>query len=195
MKRIFFIVLCAAISASGCNKKQTNVASADDAITVTPQSDGNGGNDAAVASPSIQAAEGELKELLLVLQRVHFPLDASTLTEPAKAALVDASNRLKEMTDITLAVEGHTDSRGTNEYNMSLAERRAQTVVKYLSNLGVDESRLAIASFGEENPMADGSGDVVNAKNRRVDFRLKQGNIEFVLEEGALVDDDGNPIQ
>ncbi|MBN2344347.1 MAG: OmpA family protein [Deltaproteobacteria bacterium] len=195
MKKMILVALCTVFAVIGCKKDQPQTATADDAANGAGyESDGKGGEGASVESSNVQTATGEMRELLLVLHRVHFPLDTSTLTEAARDALEEASVQLKKMTDITLAVEGHTDERGTNEYNMSLAERRAQTVVSYLENLGVDPARLQIASFGEEKPMEAGSGELANAKNRRVDFRLKQGDVEFVLEEGELVDDEGNPL-
>ncbi|MBN2528491.1 MAG: OmpA family protein [Deltaproteobacteria bacterium] len=194
MKRVLFVVLCTLVAAAGCNKNQPQVVTADDAITVDPNDGKDKGDGNVETKPQVKAAEGEMKELLLVLQRVHFPMDTSTLTEPARLALMEASEKLKAMPEISLAVEGHTDARGTNEYNMSLAERRAQTVVKYLSSLGVEKERLDIAAYGEEKLLASGGGEVVNAQNRRVDFRLKQGNIEFVLQEGPLVDDHGKVI-
>ena len=193
MKKIFFVALCTALSVVGCKKDQTPVVTADDAITITPEPEPV--KEPEVAAPQVKPAEGEMKELLLVLYRVHFPFDSSTLTESARNALVDASEKLKAMPDVILAVEGNTDLRGTNEYNMSLGERRAQTVFNYLVNLGVDQSRMEIMSYGEENPIAAGAGERVHAQNRRVDFRLKQGNIEFVLEDSPLLDDQGNLLE
>lgn len=195
-KRLFLLVLSTIFVVVGCKKDQPKAASADDvAPAANYESDGTGGEDANVdKEESVQKATGELKELLLVLQRVHFPLDTTKLTSSAKDALTEASVKLQQLPTVALAVEGHTDERGTNEYNMSLAEKRAQTVVNYLENLGIERARLSIASFGEEKLMDAGSGTIANAKNRRVDFRLKQGDIEFVLEEGDLVDDDGNAI-
>jgi peptidoglycan-associated lipoprotein len=193
MKKVLFIVLCATVSVVGCKKEQTPVATAEEAITLTPVEEEKSDNN--VKPVQVQPAQGEMKELLLVLHRVHFPFNTSTLTEPARNALVDAAAKLGEMQEVALVVEGHTDVRGTNEYNLSLSERRAQTVVNDLTNLGVKSDRLTITSFGEENPIASGRGELANAQNRRVDFRLRQGNIEFVLEEGPLVDDDGNLLK
>jgi peptidoglycan-associated lipoprotein len=193
MKKVLFIMLWATIAVAGCKKEQTPVATAEDAITVTPN---EGGQDEANVKPvQVVKAEGEMKQLLLVLHRVHFSFDTSTLTEPARRALVEASEKLQEMPDVALVVEGHTDIRGTNEYNLSLSERRAQTVVNYMANLGVEPDRLSITSFGEERPLVAGTGELTNAQNRRVDFRLRQGNIEFALEEGTLLDDHGKELK
>ena len=143
---------------------------------------------------SVDAADEHMKALLLALQRVHFGFDTDTLTDAGKQALSEAAEKLTLLPEVALYVDGHTDDRGTTEYNMSLAERRAQAVVKYLKNLGIEAERLNIVSFGEETPAASGHSDIDNAKNRRVEFRIMRGDIQFILEDGELVDDAGQPI-
>jgi peptidoglycan-associated lipoprotein len=132
--------------------------------------------------------------LLLALKRVHFAFDSSILESNSKRALDDAAEKLRSMTEVDLYVDGHTDERGTTEYNMSLGERRARTVVDYLKSSGVETNRLSIVSFGEEKPMANGAGEREYALNRRVEYRLMRGKVQFVLEEGDLIDDDGSPL-
>ena len=187
MKNIVWILGLLMLTVSACKKNQPAAATAEEAAAPTPPP----------ASPEVkqtQVAEGEIKELMLALKRVHFPFDASTLTTDAKAALDEAAEKLRSMTDIELYVDGHTDDRGTTEYNMSLGERRAETVVNYLNNSGIEKNRLTVVSFGEEKPLASGSSAVAKAENRRVDFRLMKGDIQFVLEDSTLVGDDGKPL-
>lgn len=186
MKKSIIIIGLLMVTLSACKKNQPEPVAADQAAPAP-----------APAAPEVkqtEVAKGDMLDLLLALKRVHFPFDTTTLTDDSKTALDEASEKLRAYLDIELYVDGHTDERGTTEYNMSLGERRAKAVVDYLANSGIDKSRLTIVSFGEEKPLATGSGDVVNAQNRRVDFRLMKGNIQFVLEENSLVGDDGKPI-
>lgn len=68
---------------------------------------------------------------------------------------------------MSVTVEGHTDARGTPEYNVALGERRAQSVQKYLENLGVAAGQLSVVSYGEEKPVDAGNTEDAFAKNRR----------------------------
>ena len=70
-----------------------------------------------------------------------------------------------------LIIEGHTDSRGTVEYNLSLGERRAESAKSFLVDLGIDSSRLTTISYGEERPVAYGSGESNWSQNRRVELK------------------------
>ena len=67
-------------------------------------------------------------------------------------------------------IEGHCDQRGSNEYNLSLGERRANSVKKMMVSMGIPASRLTIVSFGEEKPLVQGDSEEAMAKNRRANF-------------------------
>ena len=69
-------------------------------------------------------------------------------------------------------IEGHTDERGSIEYNLALGQRRAQSVKNYLVELGIDPSRLPTMSYGEERPAMEGSDEAAWEKNRRAEFVL-----------------------
>jgi peptidoglycan-associated lipoprotein len=185
MKYLFLCAICCAALFSGCSRKQnTTLASSDDASQSAGQ-------------PKVtqkEVAKCDLKDLLLALKRVHFPFDSTTLVDSARRSLEQAAVKLIAYPEVSLYVDGHTDERGTTEYNMSLGERRANIVVDFLRRWGVDSSRLNIVSFGEEHPLASGTDTRSHAINRRVDFRLMRGSIEIVLEQGDLVDDDGKPL-
>lgn len=140
-------------------------------------------------------AEGELREVLIILRRVHFPFDSDELTEDARAALAEAGPKLARHPDVRLYVDGHADQRGTEEYNVALGERRARVVADYLTRMGVGNEQLHVVSFGEGRPLVDQESDEAMAKNRRVDFRLMRGDVRLVVEEGPLVDDRGQPLE
>jgi peptidoglycan-associated lipoprotein len=80
-------------------------------------------------------------------------------------AKVLAADRKRHM-----AVEGHTDDRGSSEYNLALGQRRAEAVVKSLTLLGVDQSQLEAVSFGKERPAVQGEDEAAWAKNRRAEL-------------------------
>ena len=70
-------------------------------------------------------------------------------------------------------IEGHCDERGTNEYNISLGERRAKATMNYLISQGVAQSRVSIISYGEERPVCTDHNEACWAKNRHAHFLVK----------------------
>ena len=66
-----------------------------------------------------------------------------------------------------MLIEGHTDEKGTPEYNIALGERRAKAVAKYMQNLGVDATQLSVVSYGEEKPADPNHSEDAFSKNRR----------------------------
>lgn len=84
--------------------------------------------------------------------------------------MADNARALSERPEAVIKIEGHCDERGTDEYNMALGERRAQTARDYLVNYGVDLSRIQIISYGESRPIDPGHGEEAWTKNRRDDF-------------------------
>jgi peptidoglycan-associated lipoprotein len=101
---------------------------------------------------------------------VFFALDATDLTEEARAALQKNADWMKKWTTTKVMVEGHADSRGTNEYNLALGERRADTVRDYLVSLGVATDRVTIVSKGEEQPFCTEENEACWQQNRRGHF-------------------------
>lgn len=147
------------------------------------------------ATPAATApATGAMRDVLLSLRRVHFPLDSVTLPEASREALAAAAEGLRAHPDVSLSVEGHADERGTDEYNLALSDRRARVVVDYLVRMGVAESRLRILPRGEHAPLLQGTDPFALAKNRRVEFRAEAGGVELRLEDGVPVDDAGRPL-
>lgn len=104
------------------------------------------------------------------LGTVYFEYDQARLTDTARKQLAANAEWIKGNPGATIQVEGHTDSRGSIEYNLSLGERRARSVKAYLATLGIENPRLTIISFGEEKPLDSGDGESAFAKNRRANF-------------------------
>ncbi|MFL5271783.1 MAG: OmpA family protein [Anaeromyxobacteraceae bacterium] len=104
------------------------------------------------------------------LTRVSFAFDSSALDEPAMQSLRDDARCLQQRRAAALVIEGHCDERGTTSYNIALGAKRAETVKRYLSDLGV-ATRIETVSFGKELPAAQGTGEAVWSKNRRAELK------------------------
>jgi peptidoglycan-associated lipoprotein len=98
---------------------------------------------------------------------VHFDYDNALLSIDTIEILKTHAKYLNKNTKSTLLIAGHTDRRGTPEYNIALSERRAKSVKKHFNNMGVAESRLSIVSYGEEKLAANGHNDKAHKANRR----------------------------
>jgi len=109
----------------------------------------------------------------VVFPNVAFRFDSAELTELGKGEVYLAAQRLKEKANITIAIEGHTDDVGSNEYNERLGLRRAETVMKELASLGVDPGKMSAASLGETKPLIGQETSWARAVNRRVEFQVK----------------------
>lgn len=109
----------------------------------------------------------------LMSEEIYFEYDKAVLTEKAKDLLSQAGDILAKEPKLWVEVEGHTDERGTEAYNLSLGGKRAQSVVEYLVNYGVAADRLKSVSFGEEKPKVEGVSEEAHAQNRRAAFNVK----------------------
>ena len=109
----------------------------------------------------------------LVFPAVAFAFNSASLTDLGKGQVYLAAQRLKEKADITVAIEGHADARGGNEYNQKLGLARAETVMNELASLGVDRSRMSTVSLGENKPAVGMDSAWAYAVNRRVEFQVK----------------------
>jgi OOP family OmpA-OmpF porin len=108
---------------------------------------------------------------LLTLRGINFGFDKAKLTDDAKLILERAVIVLKESDAIIkVRIEGHTDSRGTEEYNSVLSQKRAEAVETYLISRGVADERLIPVGMGENYPVASNLTDEGRSENRRVDF-------------------------
>lgn len=106
----------------------------------------------------------------LVLRGVHFDFDKYNLRPEAKPILDEAAKILNENPELSVEVQGYTDSIGTDAYNLALSDRRANTVKDYLVSQGVAASRLTVEGFGEADPVATNDTEEGRAQNRRVEL-------------------------
>lgn len=103
---------------------------------------------------------------------VYFAFDDYSLDSSSQAQLNKLNEYLKANGKAVVQVEGHTDERGSVEYNLALGQRRAQSAKNYLVQLGTDASRLPTISYGEERPAVEGADESAWSKNRRDEFVL-----------------------
>ncbi len=157
------LLVVAGCESSGDETASTNAGGTTSATA--PESGGNGG----VSSKEMAGPKPGTQEDLAVNvgDRVYFAFDKFDLSPEARATLQKQAVWLRRYPSVTVTVEGHTDERGTREYNLALGERRANAVRDYLAALGVDVSRIKTISYGKERPVALGSNEEAWAKNRR----------------------------
>jgi peptidoglycan-associated lipoprotein len=105
-------------------------------------------------------------------QPVFFAFDSSEIDGPAQQALNANAEIMKKYPTWVVTIEGHTDERGTAEYNLALGERRAMAARTYLVSLGLSGDRLRTVSYGKEFPFDPGHDEAAWAKNRRAQFVL-----------------------
>jgi peptidoglycan-associated lipoprotein len=101
---------------------------------------------------------------------VFFDYDQSTIRDDGRGTLQRNAEYLKRWPSTRVSVEGHADSRGTNEYNLALGERRAAAVREYLVSLGIDGGRMVTISRGEETPQCTEENETCWQRNRRGHF-------------------------
>lgn len=138
------------------------------ACQTAPENTGAAANTGAATTTQAGPTPGSEQDLVQnVGDRVFFAFDKSDLSSEARATLDRQVAWLKKYPQVKVTIEGHTDDRGTREYNLALGERRANAVKKYLIAAGVDAARINTISYGKERPAVVGTGEAVWAQNRR----------------------------
>ncbi len=117
-------------------------------------------------------ANGCALDQRFVLRGVKFEFDSDKLTAQAKLILNDVADTLAAYPGVKVEVQGHTDSLGTDAYNLGLSERRSIAVKRYLTGRGVAGGGLNPVGYGEAAPIADNSTETGQEENRRVEFRV-----------------------
>ncbi|MDP3015629.1 MAG: peptidoglycan-associated lipoprotein Pal [Deltaproteobacteria bacterium] len=115
--------------------------------------------------------EGEVFESSL-LKPIFFDYDKYDIRPADTEILKGNSALLKKFPNVKIQIEGHCDERGTNEYNLALGERRANSTKKYLTSLGITADRVSTISYGEEKPMDPAHNEEAWTKNRRAHFLI-----------------------
>lgn len=106
------------------------------------------------------------------LKRIHFDFDKYFIREDMRPTLEENASWLLKFPSIVITIDGHCDERGTEEYNMALGEKRAESAKKYLMNLGVPGERMKTVSYGKIKPLVKGVDEESYFKNRRDEFTI-----------------------
>lgn len=140
----------------------------DDSVSTVVHADGD----------DLAGLSAEVRSALEALQRegmiVYFDYDSSRISSEALALLTSHARFASRFSRLAIRLEGHTDERGSREYNEGLGERRAQAVKQALALQGITEGRMLTVSYGEERPAEMGSGESAWSKNRRVELRYSR---------------------
>lgn len=110
----------------------------------------------------------------LIRLNVKFDFDKSDIKDEYTSQILEAVQFLRDNQTYKVVVEGHTDAKGTNEYNYGLSQRRAQKVAMALKNEGIANKRIITKSFGETAPIASNKTKEGRAQNRRVDINFNK---------------------
>jgi peptidoglycan-associated lipoprotein len=106
---------------------------------------------------------------------IYFDLDSDALTDADRASLDAKIVILNASAGVKIRVAGHTDERGSDEYNLALGQRRAVAAKRYLTQHGVPDAVIDVISYGEEHPALDGHDEAAWSKNRRDEFEITAG--------------------
>jgi peptidoglycan-associated lipoprotein len=174
MKRIHMIaIVLASLGLVACQKpaqtrpEETVVAPAESAGAATASGIGAEG-----AAPAATPLTPQQQALAALKQKsvVYFEFDSSEIRDEYLPVVASHASYLVKYPAARVRLEGHTDERGSREYNIGLGERRAQTVRRALLAQGVAEAQVTTVSYGEERPAVEGSDEAAYAQNRRVEF-------------------------
>lgn len=163
------LILMSAVALSGCPKKPQTLPESTGAPTDTgAATSGTTGSD--VSGSEMNADQRAIEALKQVGTIIYFDYDRADI-KPEYVPIVTAHAKfLGDNPARKLRLEGHSDERGSREYNIGLGERRAQSVRRALLLQGVRETQLTSVSYGEERPAVQGSDESAYAKNRRVEL-------------------------
>jgi len=184
IKKSALICLATALCCAGCAKhemvKQDQMIPA--ASTLPERSAAPSGASSNVAKPVLKdtsitgssikesPAEGEaLKGAAsqASLSNILFDFNSYTLSPAAREILTKNAAILQRKGNVKIRIEGHTDELGSDDYNLSLGEKRAKAALNYLESMGIRSDRLSVISYGKEKPASPGHDDDARAKNRR----------------------------
>lgn len=171
-KMLFSAILLGLLSAcaSTGDKGQTGAAVEDKSMGQKSGADAN----AKGVQPSTVAANPLTDPNNILSKRsIYYDLDSFSVKDEYKPLIEAHAQYLKQHHDAKVFLQGNCDERGSREYNIALGQKRAESVKKMLSVLGVPDSQMETVSFGEEKPKAEGHDEAAWAQNRRTDIVYK----------------------
>jgi OmpA-OmpF porin, OOP family len=120
----------------------------------------------------IMSSVKTLEQTSIKLNNIYFDFDKFELQPESFTELDRVYKFLSENPDVKIEISAHTDSKGGDDYNLQLSQKRAESVVSYLISKGIDGARLTAKGYGEANPVGDNETEEGRAQNRRVEMRI-----------------------
>ncbi len=177
-KKILFSVLVGAfVLSAGCSS--TGDTKGDDGAAVEDRSSGSTATDDASSTglPSAGTFQGDPLDnpaSPLSTRTIYFEYDSSEISQEFQNIILAHGQYLGGHQGVSITLEGHTDERGSREYNIGLGERRAQAVRRLLLFQGAADQQVQVVSYGEENPAQEGHDEQSYSRNRRVEILYKR---------------------
>jgi peptidoglycan-associated lipoprotein len=169
------LYLVIAIAAAACASKETRTepSVSDRSTAVPPTTAGTGGNTTRPTPPNQGMVRNELTDPNSPLSKrsVYFDFDSNAVKDDYRGLVTAHARYLADKRDAHIRIEGNCDERGSREYNLALGQRRAESVKKVMTVLGVADGRIETTSYGEEKPVAMGHDEAAWAQNRRADIK------------------------
>ena len=179
-----FIALAVAVASTGCRHTPpvTNIPERQSGVidnnpNTLPSSQPLNGNQAVNGQSLAEGAPWDMSQFnedrsALAAETIHFDFDSAVIRDSEKDNLTQVAAALQGDKTTKLMIEGDCDERGTEEYNRSLGERRAEAAREALVGMGVDADRIHTISYGKDKPADAGHDEAAWSKNRRDDFVL-----------------------
>ena len=162
------LILLSAVALSGCPKKPETLPESGAAPVDGTSTSGTTGSD--ISGSALGADEQAIQALQRTGTVIYFDYDRAEIKSEYVPIVTAHAQYLNGNPARKLRLEGHSDERGSREYNIGLGERRAQSVRRALLLQGVNETQLTTVSYGEERPAVQGSDESAYSKNRRVEL-------------------------
>lgn len=175
-------LLAIAVVSTACRNRQAPATPQPAPEIAAPAPSGPSDADRAAADARDRAERERLERERAATERarslsasIYFDLDRSDLSADARTTLDAKLGILTSSPEIRISIAGHTDERGSDEYNIALGQRRAAAARRYLVQRGIAASRIDINSFGEERPVCTESSEGCWSQNRRDEFEITTG--------------------
>jgi peptidoglycan-associated lipoprotein len=171
MKKLALYLVVAAVAAACASKEAKQEPTVSDRSTaVNPPTTGTTSNTNRTTPPP-PIVRNELTDGPLSKRSVYFDYDSNAVKDEYRGLVQAHSRYLTDKRDARIRIEGNCDERGSREYNLALGQRRAESVKKIMTVLGVPDARVETVSYGEEKPVAPGHDEAAWAQNRRADIK------------------------
>jgi len=164
MNKLVLAVAVVSLGALGCaHEQQPQTTTEEKPVAAAPKPP------PPAAAPAPTQAEDDVAKLLSGTM-IHFDFDRADLTDSSRERLQALADTLKKHPDLRIRIDGNCDEAGTEEYNLALGQKRADSARQYLSSLGIAPQRLETVTYGKEKPLDPAHNDKAWAENRRDGF-------------------------